>query len=190
MKTKKLAMQAVFIALYIALSCLAPLNLQVIKISFAGLPVVIGALLFGPVAGLEIGLIGSFLYQILFSGYGITATTMLWVIPVGVRGLIVGWYAMKKNYHLTIKQIGFITILSALVLTFLNTIGIYIDSKIYGYYNFAYVFGATAIRIITGIATAVVFTAVTPIIMRALSRFVEPVSVQKQDNTSTQQKAI
>ncbi len=176
-RTKKLAMYAVFIALYVALGFVA-INLQVMKLSFAGLPVVIAGLMFGPMAGLEIGLIGSFLEQIL--RYGVTATTVLWIIPVAVRGFIVGWYAMKKNFNLTVKQIGFITIVSAIALTLMNTVGIYIDSKIYGYYTFAGVFGVFFVRIATGIATAIVYTAITPFLVKQLRRFAEPNSVQKK----------
>jgi len=165
MKTKKLVLSGAFIALYVVLSYLT-IDLRVMKISFAGLPVIIGSMLFGPVFGLQIGLIGELLGQLL--RYGVTATTFLWIIPPAVRGWMVGSYAMRRNFNLTIKQMGWIIICSAVVVTILNTGGIYIDSKIYGYYSFAYVFGAVFVRLLTGIATSIIYLAIVPFLLSRL----------------------
>lgn len=166
MKTKKLVLAGLFIALYVVLSFLA-VNLQVMKISFAGLPVIIGAMIFGPFFGVQVGLIGALLEQIL--RYGITATTFLWILPVAARGLIVGIYAKKKKFNMTVKQMGMIMIVSAIAVTILNTPIIYLDSKIYGYYNFATVFGAVFFRIFTGIVTSIAYLAIVPLIVNRLS---------------------
>ena len=56
------------IALYVVLSVLTPIKLQNFKFTFEALPVLIGALLGGPLDGLAVGGIGSFIYQLWFSG--------------------------------------------------------------------------------------------------------------------------
>lgn len=183
MKTKKLVLNALFVAMHVVL-CYVSINLGNMVITVSGLPIVIGAMLFGPVAGLEIGLIGSFLNQML--KYGITLTTVLWILPAGVKGLMVGAYAKHKNYKMTVGQMTFITIASALVVTTMNTAVMYIDSKIYGYYSFAYVFGAIVWRYLAGIVTSIIYVAIIPTLMKHISVFRE-----QQENTAlSQQKEV
>ena len=72
------------------------------NISVASLPLIISAMLFGPLGGLLVGLLGSFLEQLLT--YGLMATTVLWLVPNTVRGLLLGLYMKKKGYHLSRVQ--------------------------------------------------------------------------------------
>lgn len=168
MKTKKLVMNALLIAMHVVL-CYFQLNFGNMKINFAGLPIIVGALLFGPVSGMSIGLIGSFMNQMLT--YGITATTVLWILPAGTRGLLIGLYAKKKNYKLSTAQMTGIVMLTAFLVTIMNTATMYIDSKIYGYYSFAYVFGAVIPRFIMAIITSIAYVAVVPLLMKPLWQF-------------------
>ena len=178
MKTKKLVLNALFIAMHVVL-CYVSINLGNMVITVSGLPIVIGAMLFGPSAGLEIGLIGSFLNQML--KYGLTPTTILWILPAGVKGLMIGAYAKHKNFKLNVKQMTFITILSAFVVTTMNTAIMYIDSKIYGYYSFAYVFGMIVWRYLSGIVTSIVYVAVIPMLMKHIAVFRDtPVEESRQ----------
>lgn len=163
--TKLITTSAILIAMYVALSYVA-IDLKVMKFSFAGLPVIVGGFLFGPIPGLMIGAVGATLEQLI--RYGITATTVLWIVPVAARGLIVGWYAKKKDFKMTTFEMGFIMILSALVVTVLNTVGIYIDSHIYHYYNFATVFGAIGMRVVTAIVTCLVYLSIMPYLLKGL----------------------
>ena len=64
MKTRQLTMDAVLAAMCAVLGAVS-IDLGNLKLSFESLPVIIGALLFGPVDGLLIGGIGTFLYQFL-----------------------------------------------------------------------------------------------------------------------------
>ena len=73
---------------------------------------------------------------------------------------------------MSFKQTQFITISSALVVTALNTLMMYIDSKIYGYYSFAYVFGGILPRVIAGVIIAFVFGAILPEILKQIKRIV------------------
>lgn len=170
MKTKKLVLNALFIAIYVVLSYVS-LNLGNMVITLSGLPIIVGALLFGPVSGMEIGLLGSLLDQLL--KYGLTATTILWIIPAGVRGLMVGGYARHHGYRLGSKQLALIIIVSAFVVTALNTVAMYVDSKLYGYYSWAYVFGALAFRYLSAVLTSVVYLLIIPSLLKHIRGFLD-----------------
>ena len=61
-------------------------------------------------------------------------------------------------------------IVTSLVVTLLNTGAIYLDSVIYGYYTYAYVFGKVGIRIVSGAVTAVAMAFDTPPVLDMLKR--------------------
>ena len=166
MKTKRMILKALFIAMHVAL-CYVSINFGNMVITAAGLPIIIGAMMFGPISGLEIGLMGSFLNQML--KYGFTATTILWILPAGIKGLLIGAYAKHKNYKLNRKQMIFIIALSAVIVTTMNTAVMYIDSKLYGYDSFGYVFGAIIPRYISGILTSIVHLAIIELLMKRIS---------------------
>ena len=136
------------VAVYVVLNPVGPIRLGWINISVSALPIIVGALLYGPGGGLMVGLVGAFLGQLMT--YGVTATTVLWIIPPAVRGLLIGLYAKRCGYELSRKQLVGVLIVTSLVVTLLNTGAIYLDSVIYGYYTYAYVFGKVGIRIISG----------------------------------------
>ena len=69
-------------------------------------------------------------------------------------------------------EMGFILILSAIVLTGLNTVSLYIDSKLYHYYTFQTIFGMVGIRVLTGIATSVIYLDVIPVIVKEMKKVV------------------
>lgn len=168
MKTKKMVLNALFIAMYVILSYVS-INLGNMAITFSGLPIIVGAMLLGPAAGLEIGLLGSLLDQLL--RYGLTATTVIWILPAGVRGLMVGAYSRHKNYRLNTRQMAFIILISAFVVTALNTVAMYIDSKFYGYYTWVYVFGALLLRYVSAVLTSIVYLLVIPALLKHLKAF-------------------
>ena len=165
--TRRLSVDAMLSAMYVVLS-LVSVSLPNMKITFDSLPILVGAALLGPVDGLAIGLMGSFINQLLT--YGLTVTTVLWIIPAGVRGLLVGLYAKRHDFSMTVPQTMFITVVSALIVTALNTAVMYIDSVIFMYYSYAYVFGAIIPRIIAGIITAVIFAAILPTIVASMKK--------------------
>ncbi len=169
-KTKRLTTLAMLIALYVVLSVLTPIKLQNFKFTFEALPVLIGALLGGPLDGLAVGGIGSFIYQLLFSGYGLTVTTPLWVLPHALSGLIVGLYAKARRYDYSFVSVVIIAALSALLVTALNTLALYIDAKVFGYYSNALVFGSLPLKILTGIILAVLFSLILPQLLKTLKR--------------------
>lgn len=166
--TRKLTVIALLTAVFVVLSMFGTLKLGWIRIGVDSLPIILGALLYGPAGGMLVAFLGKFMEQLL--AYGITATTVLWIIPPVARGLLIGAYAKHCGYELSRRQIiGALTV-TALVVTALNTMAMYLDSVIYGYYSYAYVFGGLTIRIISGVATAVVMAYVAPPVVEMLRR--------------------
>ena len=162
MNAKRLTTLAMLIAINVVLCILAPVKLANMKFTFEAFPILIAGIIGGPIDGLIVGTIGSSIYQILFSGYGLMITTPLWVLPHAISGLVVGLYSKKYNYSLTQKQTIFICILSSLIVTALNTLAIYLDSLIFGYYSFTYVFGSIILKIIAGVILALIYSLVIP----------------------------
>ena len=170
MKTKKLTTDAILAAMCAVLGMIS-LDFGNLKITFESLPIIIGALLFGPVDGFAIGGIGALVYQLL--RYGVSVTTVLWILPYALCGLLVGAYAKKNDFELSQKKLCFIIVASELMVTLLNTCVMYIDSKIYGYYSFAYIFGTFILRIVISVAKALVFTAVLPALMKPIKKAIK-----------------
>ena len=168
MSTKRLVTDAILIAMYAVMSTLLTINLGGMNISVGALPIIVGAALFGPTDGLIIGLCGSFLNQMY--SYGLTPTTALWIIPAGARGFIIGAFAKHCKFNMTVRQTVLITIISSLTVTALNTVVMYIDSKIWGYYSYAYVFGKIIPRIISGVIIATLFGVLVPKLLPPLKR--------------------
>lgn len=144
------------------------IDLTSIKITFESLPILIAALLFGPVDGIVVGGIGTLIYQ--FLRYGFTATTFLWMLPYIILGFIAGFYAKKQNFRYKPKELGVLVILCELVVTLLNTLVILIDSKIYGWYYPTLITGSLVIRLAVCIAKAIVFGVILYPLLTAIKR--------------------
>lgn len=144
------------------------LDLGNLKISLEGLPIIVGALLFGPLDGAAIGFVGSSVYQLL--RYGISVTTLLWVLPHAVCGLIIGLYAKKNGFSLGTGKTVFIVVIAELAVTTLNTGVMYIDSKVYGYYSAVYIFGSIVVRYAICVGKAIVTGAIMPPLVALLRK--------------------
>ena len=142
--TQKLAVNAMLAALCAVLGYVS-LDFGNIKITFESFPVTLGALLFGPMDGGLIAFVGTLIYQLL--RYGLSVTTLLWVLPIVVCGLLVGGISAKAKYALTRTQMLLTVMIGELVITLLNTGVLYIDSKIFGYYSFSFIFGTLLLRL-------------------------------------------
>lgn len=166
MNTKRLTLLAMLIAIYSVLSYLTPVKLGNFKFTFEAYPILVASLLLGPKEGLIVGGVGSFIYQLLFSGYGITATTVLWILPHAISGLVVGLYAKANSFNLSFNKIVFISILSAIIVTTLNVFALFVDSKIYGYYSKTLVFANIPAKILIGIILAIIYSGTMPKIIK------------------------
>ena len=161
------------IALYCVLSILTPVKIANFKFTFEAFPILVAALLGGPLDGFIVGTAGSLIYQLLFSGYGITPTTPLWILPHAASGLIVGLYAKMHGYRLDFVHTAIIASISAMTVTALNILALYADSKLYGYYSYALVFGNVLIKIVIGIILAILYSCILPKLIAFLSKNME-----------------
>lgn len=163
--THRIAIDAMLAAMYVCLSYISLSIGNSMKITVDALPILVAALLLGPLDGLAVGLTGSFLNQLLT--YGISATTILWILPAGIRGLIVGLYAKSRGFALSRKQLIFITVASALLVTALNTFVMFLDSVIIGY-PFAATLPTVLLRILSGVLIATAYTFILPPLLKTL----------------------
>ena len=159
MKTRKLALNAVLAAMCASLGALA-LDLNSIKITFESFPILLGALLFGPLDGLAVGFVGTLLYQLL--RYGVSVTTPLWILPYALAGLVTGFYAKRRGFSLTTKQTVGIVVAAEVLITALNTLVMYIDAKLYGFWFQGFFSAMRLPRSAVCIGKAVVFGLVLP----------------------------
>ena len=144
------------------------LSTGTVKVTFESVPVLIGALLFGPIDGLAIGGIGTLLYQML--SYGFTATTALWIIPYMVCGLFVGLCARIKRFDLTNRQLMVIVVIGELLVTFFNTIALYVDSHVYGYYHPTIITGVLGLRLVICVVKAMAYSVILPSLLKPIRK--------------------
>lgn len=143
------------------------------KFSFASLPIVLAAMLFGPMEGAVVGLLGEFLAQVT-GPYGLAPTTVLYVAPAAIRGLVVGFGALacrRSGRRLESRPVlcYAVCILGAIMTTAGNTVSIWLESLMYQTSFAAYLPGLP-LRFGTGIATAVGITTVCIPLAHALRR--------------------
>lgn len=178
MKTKQITIDAMLAAVCVVLGMFA-IDLGNIKLTFESVPILMGALLFGPLDGALIGGIGTFISQ--FLRYGITATTALWIVPYVLCGILVGFVAKYKKYSLRYTWVIPVIIIAEFMITGLNTLSLYIDANIYGYYTPVLILGALGIRlVICGIRSVVYGVGLVPLI-RAIVRFAKVGKVRTVD---------
>ena len=85
----RLTINAMLIAIYIVLSLpIMTLNVGGLKFTFEHFPVVLCAVLFGPIDGIIVGTLGELVNQM--TTFGITPTTALWILPIAFRGCFMG----------------------------------------------------------------------------------------------------
>ncbi len=165
--TRQMALDAVLAAVCAVLGYYGP-DFGNLKITFEGLPVIIAALLLSPLDAAAVGGIGTLIYQLI--RYGVTATTLLWILPYVLCGLLVGWIADRCAPEKSYLRLGAAVLAGEGLIFLLNTGVIYLDSKIYGYYSFAYVFGSFFLRLGICAAKTVLYAAVLPTLLTALRR--------------------
>ena len=175
--TKRLVIDALLIALFFVLSMLA-VEIMGVKITFVSLPTVVCAMLYGPVDACIVGLLGAFLEQML--KYGFTATTLLWILPAAIRGLIVGLGVMLFRKQMSTNAIASskkpfvyyaVCIVAGLVTSCANTLVYYLDSVINYYYSYALIFGVFWTRLATGALSSFLTATVALPVVLALRKF-------------------
>ncbi len=166
MKTQTLVLSALLMAMHIVLSMFS-ITLPIMKINLSGLPIIVGGLLFGPLIGSLVGLLGSLMYQII--SYGLMSTTILWIIPHAVRGLIIGLYAKHKEFKLGKVELIVLVLISSVVTTLLNTVGMYIDGLVWNYEAGA--IAAIPVRLVNSVITSILYAVIIIPLMKPLRKY-------------------
>ncbi|MCD7748907.1 MAG: folate family ECF transporter S component [Oscillospiraceae bacterium] len=165
---KRLVTDGLCAALYVVLAAYLSLNLGPIKLSLDGLPILLGAMLFGPADGLIIGLVGNFLSQLL-GPYGISATTILWMLPPALLGLLTGLYAKRHGREQNARRLFLPLLLFLLADTTLTTGVMWVDCQVY-HYAFATYAPYIIWRYVADVIKAVVHALLLPPVVRALGK--------------------
>lgn len=179
MAVKRLVLNAVLIALYVLLGFLKIPIGNMLRINLASFAVVVCAVSFSPIDGLIVGFLGEFLSQLL-GPYGLTPTTALWALPEAARGLLLGLFMLMfarrqlsaVNLLKSKSLIWYLlaSILAGVVASLLNTFALYVDSRMFGYYNYYMVFGVLLVRLGLAVAMSGVFGYIALHIVSALRR--------------------
>ncbi len=174
-KIKFICISAIFAAMYVVLD-IAAVELNsvfggMMKFSFSALPVILGALLLGPIWGASVGLIGAFIGQ-LFSEYGLTLTTPLWILPAFALGMTVGMLYLVFGRSNKRCILIIITVVGALLRTALNTLAMYIDAMIFKYP--VVIFGVGLVnRTVSSILIVIAISLVLPPALSALRKVIK-----------------
>ena len=167
--TQKLTTNAILIALHLVLCQIATIQVGgIISITVSGITEVVAGLLFGPISGGTVGIIGSLLNQLL--KYGFSATTVLWIIPAGLKGLLCGWFAKSRRYQMNPLEIFWVLEVTAVIVTAVNTNVMVIDAEIFGYKTNATVVAQMGLRYLSGLVTSLAYMAVTAPLLARLNR--------------------
>ncbi len=168
-----ICMVALLTAMMVLLSLTLSIRTPTFKLSFGSLPVVLGAMIFGPVEGALVAIFGEFLVQLLT--YGLVPTTIIWIIPPAIRALVIGAVVLylRRNGGTPLESrpvICYATcIIGAILTTTGNTFGMWLDSLFYGT-SFTPVLFITPARYVSGVITAVVVTTACVPLMHMLRR--------------------
>ena len=169
---KQMCYAALLAAMYLPLSLYAAVQVGNVRISFGSLPVVAAALLFGPVDAVIVAMVGEFFKQLLT--YGVTYTTVLYLIPPALRGLVVGLGALAllslRGRRLEERRMlcYAVCIVAAVCTTLGNTLVNWLDSVLMGYYFPGLILGDFVWRLIVGMINAVVMSSLAIPLVKAL----------------------
>lgn len=175
-RTRRIVTNAVMIGIYIALTYLT-ISMGGLKITFEHFPVIISAILFGPGDAMLVGGIGELVNQL--CSFGLTPTTLLWVLPIVIRGGIIGCCGKLLEKQMSVSKIcekrvpivfTLVCILSGLISSCFNTIAFYVDSKMFGYYSYALVFGALLMRLVLSGISSILMCMMAKAVFHALRK--------------------
>lgn len=158
---KRLVINAMLVAIYVVLRYFSIPFGEFFRFTLAPFSVILCALVFGPVDGMVVGFVGEFLSQIL-GPYGLTQTTLLWCVGETVRGFSLGlcvtlffgkWRATGERLNsLQVVKLLALCALTGVLAALGQTFALYVDSKMFGYYNYLMVFGVLIWRVAVYVA--------------------------------------
>lgn len=169
--TRRMTMNAVFIALHVVLDFTSIYIGNEIKLSFASFPLLCASMLFGVADGVYVAGIGEFLYQLLM--YGLGPTTLLWMAPPMIHALIAGLCAQRIGRLPNMKQTEVIVLISGVAAALLTTGVIYLDAKIIGY-PLGLTLAMMGFRLLNTLIMCVIYTLIVPRVLQLLRHVCRP----------------
>ena len=169
----RLCTNAVLIALVVVFDMLSIRLGNDYKITFGGIPIILCAIIYGPVDAAIVGFLGSFIGQ-LFT-FGIDITTPLWIMPAAVRGLVMGllFIAFKKSTNVFV--LTFEIIVSSIMVSLSNTLALYLvflittaQSDPNATYSFVLI--TFVMRIVMGIVSAIIYSVIIQGLLIAIKK--------------------
>ena len=144
---------------------------QIIAIEAVFMLPALGISVYKGETGAVTGFLGEFIIQLWL--YGLDPTTLIWAAAAASRGLAMGWMfrIFKKSTHPLHLSIA--TVVSSVVTTLLNTVGILIHQTIYGYSSYIATLVQVPTRIISGALTAIIFALILPLVLRPLKKYIQ-----------------
>ena len=179
MDTKKryyvhtLCAMALLIGMMVLLKKTLSIETPYMKINFASLPILLGAMMFGPVEGAVVAVIGELIIQ-MTGQFGLVPTTFIWIWPPAIRALVVGSAAVwARSTGIPLERrpaLCYIVCIAGAVLTTTgNTLGMWLDSLVYHTSFSAALFIAPA-RYVSGVVTAAVIATLSMPLVHLLRR--------------------
>lgn len=163
---------ALLTAMMVLLSLTLSVRTDYFKLTFGSLPVVLAAMLFGPLEGIVVAVLGEFMVQLLT--FGLMPTTVIWILPPAIRAVVVGLAAVQlRKTGVPLERrpaLCYIVCIAGAVLTTTgNTLGMWLDSLVYHTSFSAALFIAPA-RYVSGVVTAAVIATLSMPLVHLLRR--------------------
>lgn len=167
-----LCILALLTAMMVLLSLTLAVRTDYFKLTFGSLPVVLAAMLYGPLAGATVAVLGEFMVQLLT--FGLMPTTVIWIFPPAIRAVVVGLAAaqLKKTGTPLESRPAVcyaVCILGAVLTTTGNTLGMWLDSLVYRT-SFSAALFITPARYVSGVVTAAVIATLSMPLVQLLRR--------------------
>lgn len=174
---KKLCICSILAALFVALELVASTFgkiafLDNYQIPISCFPLILASVMFGFGWGTLTAVVGSFLSQLAFGiGWGM----LLWMAPTVIYSISISllFMAFRKSEKTHVLALEFF--ISSLVLSFLNTIAMYINNLIYGIpYDLLNKFLKIIIslKIVGAVIFAIIFAIITPPLVKKFKKIV------------------
>ncbi len=173
---RRMCTDGMLVGLFVVLTLVNIKIGPMIRISFGSLPVVFASLIFGPVDGLIIAVLGEFITQTI--NYGFSLTTPIWVLVPVFRALVVGGVSTlfkHKGQYLEKHPVPYFAtlIIASLVVTLANTGASFLDAYLYQY-PFSFVWATNAIRAAISIVTSILIGLICIPLIKAIGSLVYP----------------
>lgn len=175
---KKVCICAVMAALFVPLEMLAAnfgkiAFLDNYQIPISCFPLIIASVMFGVSWGGATALVAAFVSQ-LAMGYGINWSTVIWIIPTVVYALTVALLHKVLGKKDSFPLFALELFISAVVLSTLNIGASYLSNYITGGKAVANLIAIFAsLKLVGGIAFAVIFAVITPPIIKRIQKTVK-----------------